>query len=335
MIVSTVLPALPAPDPAVLSEALRVPPTAAAHDRLAAALPAVNAVEYRPPGAPRPLGLPLRVIAWNAERCKYGPASAALLAATRADLVLLSEVDVGMARSGNRHTVADLAAALGLGALFGVEFVELGLGDDREQRWHAGQANDVGFHGNAILSPAPLESPCLIRLNDGGHWFTAADGDERRLGCRMALAARIPAPAGPLFAVSVHLEDRCDPAMRAAQTARLVAAVDDLAAGLPVVIGGDFNTKALPPGDVALHDPERFEPLFSVLRDAGYRWTDANTSAPTMRTRPDGTPPPPIQRLDRLFVRGLAAHQPAVLPAVDANGSAISDHEVILADLSA
>ena len=96
----------------------------------------------------------MRIAAWNAERCKYLPESAALLAGIGADVVLLSELDVGMARSGNRHTPRELARALGSGYLFGVEYVELGLGDNREKAWHAGQSNQSGLHGNGILSKA-------------------------------------------------------------------------------------------------------------------------------------------------------------------------------------
>ena len=75
-----------------------------------------------------------------------------------ADVVLLTELDVGMARSGNRHTVRELARTMGAGYAFGVEYVELGLGDDREKAWHAGESNAVGLHGNAILSKAPLDA---------------------------------------------------------------------------------------------------------------------------------------------------------------------------------
>src|SRR5262245_58412698 len=46
----------------------------------------------------------LRVIAWNAERLKHVEASADLLVRAEPDVILLSEVDHGMARSGNRHT---------------------------------------------------------------------------------------------------------------------------------------------------------------------------------------------------------------------------------------
>jgi len=74
------------------------------------------------------------------------------------------QLDIGMARSGNRHTVAELAVALGMGYAYGIEFIELGLGDEREEEWHKDERNAAGFHGNAILSRYPLNDFALIRL---------------------------------------------------------------------------------------------------------------------------------------------------------------------------
>jgi hypothetical protein len=51
---------------------------------------------------------------------------------------------------------------------------------------------------------------------------------------------------------------------------------------------------------------------------------------PTQRTRPDGTPPPPLGRLDWFFSRGLETFDPQTIPAVDDAGAAISDHEVLV-----
>ena len=129
---------LPPPDPRLLDEARTVAASPAAHDRLVAALPCLHAVERIAPAKPRTLGNRFRVAAWNAERCKFIPESAALLAGIGADVTLLSELDIGMARSGNRHTVAALSERLDAGYAFGVEYVELGLGDNREMAWHAG-----------------------------------------------------------------------------------------------------------------------------------------------------------------------------------------------------
>src|SRR6185503_17665577 len=90
---------------------------------------ALHAVEMRPPRTPQRPRHPARIAFWNAERLKYFDASAELLGGLGADVLMLCEVDVGMARTGNIHTIAALADALGVGYVFGAEFVELGLGD--------------------------------------------------------------------------------------------------------------------------------------------------------------------------------------------------------------
>ena len=95
-----------------------------------------------------------------------------------------------MARTGNRHTIADLAAALGAGYVFAVEFVELDLGDARERGWFAGETNDAGLHGAGFVSARPLLDPRLLRLENSGRWFDGAFG-ERRVGGRIAVMAAL------------------------------------------------------------------------------------------------------------------------------------------------
>lgn len=314
---------LPAPDPILLADAAFAPDDS--HDRFAAQVPALAAVEHRPAPVERPVPPRLRVAAWNAERLKHHAPSAALLRG--ADVVLLTEADIGMARSGNRHTVRDLAEALGMGWAYGVEFVELGLGDARECEWHADEDNRVGLHGNAILSRHPLLDPAIIPLDAGGTWFAGRSGNQRRLGGRMAIAARLDAKR-PLWLVAAHLESHSDAADRGRQGERLVAAIDRLVpAGAGVVLGGDFNTTEAAGSPDA---PEAVEPLFAVLRDAGFDWRRCNAPVPTQRTRPDGTPVPPFAKLDWLFTRHVEAEAPATIPAIDETGAAISDHEVVV-----
>ena len=328
------VPSLERPGRALLDEARAAPPGAASHDALAARVAAFHAIELHQPLNLVPVPHRFRVAAWNAERLKQIEASAALIRQAQADVVLLSEVDVGMARSRNRHAAADLADALGMGFIYGVEFVELGLGDKCETRWHAGEANAVGFHGNAILSRFRLADPVLVRLDEGGLWFGPGGApDQRRLGGRMALAARLADTPLPVWIAVAHLENRSDPAIRAAQMRRLLAVLDERAPGAACVLGGDLNTLALPRGDALperiLDDPSATEPLFAEMRGAGFDWRRANTRHVTSRTRPDGEPKPPFTRIDWLFARGLAVADPATLPALDREGLAISDHDLI------
>jgi len=304
---------------------------AAAHDELFRASGCLEAVEL----ATAPAGAPparLRVVAWNAERLKDLEGSVRLLAPLDADILLLTELDRGMARSGNRDTVGELSAALGMGHVFAVEYVELGLGDARERAWHEGQANRDGLHGNAILTRLPLARAGLVRLEQDGTWFLGERNGERRIGGRNAVIAEI---AG-IIHVAVHLESHADPAHRARQVRRLLQDVEAFARGGPLVIGGDFNTATVGHGQKGgveprrLLDPVPFEPLFEVMAAHGLAWEQANTMAvATQRTRPDGTPAPPFGRIDWLFTRGLEALDPATIAAVDGRGRALSDHELL------
>ena len=304
----------------------------------------LHALEVEDPPEPVPPPASLRILFWNAERLKFLDESAALLAATGADVVLLVEVDVGMARSGNRHTVRDLSAQLGMGWCFAVEFVELDLGDARERARHAGSSNDAGLHGAAILSRSPLERPALVRLESSGRRFDGGFG-ERRVGGRMALLAEVRTSRGPVLVASVHLESHTDPTDRLASTRCLLDAIDAHAPGTPVLIGGDLNSStfdletkrdveavasALTADPDRLVRPEPYEPLFAHAAARGYAWRACNLEGvATQRTRPDGTPRPPFGKIDWFLARGLVCREPAILPAVDARGTAISDHEAL------
>jgi endonuclease/exonuclease/phosphatase family metal-dependent hydrolase len=301
-------------------------------------------LEVAPPARAEKMTLdgPARVAFWNAERGKFLDASAKLLGGLNAAAYLLCELDLGMARSGQAHTARELAERLGAGYAFGVEFLELGLGDAFERSWHVGEINEAGLHGAAILSPFPLERPALIRLESDGRWFDGANG-ERRVGGRIALLATLRNGGRPVTLVDVHFESHSDPPGRAAQMERLLDAIDAYADSQPVLIGGDFNTSTLSrgwargsgekpvlPAERRL-DPVPYEPLFEIAAARGYDWRACNQlGVATERTRPDGTPRPPLGKIDWFFSRGVATSDPATVPAVDDAGIAISDHDVLV-----
>src|SRR5205814_7736067 len=140
---------------------------------------------------------------WNAERLKYFDSSAELLGGLDADVLMLCEVDVGMARTGNRHTIAALADSLGAGYVFGAEFVELGLGDLREQQWHAGETNSAGLHGAGFVARVALRRPALARLESSGRWLDRVF-HERRVGGRIPLLAELASHRGAGLLGSAH-----------------------------------------------------------------------------------------------------------------------------------
>ena len=319
-----------APTPAWRHAADAAPATA--HATLFEASGCLDAVEHASPPLAPAAGDRLRVLAWNAERLKYLGASIDLLRRLDPDILLLTELDRGMARSGNLDTPAELAAALGMAHVFAVEYIELGLGDARERTWHVGEANRDGLHGNAILSRLPIERAAMSRLDRDGTWFQGERNGERRIGGRNSAIAEI---AG-ITCVAVHLESHSDPAHRAAQTRILLDDLEAFAETGPAVIGGDFNTatvahaaKGTASPDQLL-DPVPHEPLFAVMAERGFAWEPCNTlGVATQRSRPDGTPAPPFGRIDWLFTRGLAATAPATIPATDPAGRALSDHEIL------
>ena len=304
-----------------------------------------------PPAAGDPATAPpdrLRVGAWNVERGTWLAGSGRLLRSVAADVLLLSELDVGMARSGQRHVPRELAAAAGHGYAFAVEFLELGLGGRVERERHGGEQNEVGLHGNAVLSRRPLRRPAVLRFDRSGDWFTAERG-EPRVGGRCAVAATVDGPGGgDLAVVATHLESHGDPDQRARQMAILLDAVDEYSEGGPAVVGGDLNTFSAPAVEIyssrlrrelLAGGPDRFidpvphEPLFAEAARRGFTWEEANVRAPTQRTRRDGSPRPPLMHLDWILVRGLGATGPAVVPAVDDAGLALSDHELVAVTL--
>lgn len=327
------------------------PATPGRHAQLLAELPFADAVELQPPRVGTVLGASATVVAWNLERGREVEPAARLLAASGADLALLSELDHGMARSGQHHTARELAWLLGFGYAFAVEFLELDLGGPAERAALApGARNEVGYHGNAILSRAPLARPALVRLGDDAAWFDGARG-ERRVGGRIAVLAQVELAGTPVTAAAVHLESHGDPAQRAAQLRVLLDAIDAYDAAAPVVVGGDLNTLSLGLATEAdraavaaalradperWRRPERHEPLFALAAGRGYEWRSANVlGEPTHRHATDAGSARGALKLDWLLVRGLAASQPAVIDAVHpATGRPLSDHELVRATIA-
>lgn len=309
-----------------------------AHD----SLPALAQIEVGPP-MPVASGAQgaLRVVAWNVERLRHLSATADLLMREAADVCLITEIDKGMARTGNTHRTAELSAAIGQPYAYGAEFVELDLGTEGERAAHAGEVNALGFHGNAVLSRLALHRPVLFRLEAEGHWFGWGRG-EPRVGGRIAIGGQVMLDGVAVTVIGLHLESHSDPDHRAGQMARLADLVAQYDPGAPVLIGGDVNTstRSWPERLAGLsEDPARrcdvvpHEPLFALMAAHGFDWTACNVPlAPTQRFGDSaggaacGRAP---GKIDWIFTRGLAASDPAVIPALGPDGVLLSDHDAV------
>ena len=321
------------------------PSDPAMHRRLFDRFQALREIEVGgPPPRRAAVDGPVRILCWNVERLRHLDAVETVLRRESADVALLSEVDRGMARSGNRDCIVELSQRIGQPYAYAVEFIELDLGDAREKREHAGETNLEGFHGAALVGDVELRRPFLIRIDAGGDWFDDSRG-EPRVGGTIALGAQITVAGVAVPLVNVHLESHGDPEERAGDVERLLRLVDAYDAAAPVIVGGDFNTSGLTRADrregrlswsarmrlqpQLLVRPYEAEPLFAVLAEAGYDWQACNVpDVPTTRYA-EPRAERPRTKLDWFFTRGLIAEDPEIIPALCPDGSPSSDHDAL------
>jgi exonuclease III len=172
----------------------------------------------------------------------------------------------------------DLAQALRMNYVFGVEFIELnriyiGLKklDIARPAAEAGYTFGVdpsrylGLEGTAMLSRFPIRDARIVRLPPEYDWysgeikaltemqklenwaaeklFTERVKRQVRRGSRMALVVDLEVPQSPTGLVTVvcpHLEDYTDPRGRRAQADYLLSHIKQISN--PVIVAGDFNT---------------------------------------------------------------------------------------------
>ena len=261
---------------------------------------------------PEPTG-ELVVMAYNLERGQRLDEILAWLgeSAPQADVLLLSELDRGCARTGGRHVTWEVAAALGMDFVYAVEFLEV--------RGEGGAVVEACEHGNAVLSRWPMGNVTAYRHSENVSWYTPPEsrGDAwaTRLGGRIAVAADILVGDQIVHLTSVHLASGVfDQAVRAAQAAETVARNAD--APGPVIIGGDTNA-GLYVAD--LRSGEDNDTVTQAWLAAGY--ADAHEGLPT-----DARVTAPAYGfvLDLIFGRGVRFSEPAIC-STEACG-ALSDH---------
>ena len=249
----------------------------------------------------------IRVVHWNLEHGnRFDEITHALTThpdLIHPDLLSLNEVDLGMARSGNRDIAAELGQRLGLHAAWAAMFLESTKGRDDDHVGAVDEDNRESLFGLALLSRWPIASARCVPLP--GPEAMQFDR-ERMMGRYVALVCEIAHPVTPFTAVTVHLEVHRSRAHRAVQMRMLLDALDGSLA--PVVLAGDWNTHTFDRGrrrtvaraawalvthptpvlSQRLQRPDRGahrEPLFDALQRAGFAWEPYVDEAPTLQLR--------------------------------------------------
>jgi endonuclease/exonuclease/phosphatase family metal-dependent hydrolase len=191
-------------------------------------------------GKPLPRGA-VRATAWNIERGIRLDEIIRVLGRHevlgRSDVLLLTELDYGMARSGNRHVAREIAEGLSVAYAFAPCYVNLSKGSGLESG--AEGENAGALHGNAVLSRWPVRGAWSVALPNGKDKMR---GREKRLGSQRAVVCEVEHPAGLFRAVSLHLDAHSSQRHRARQMKVVLDFLDGLKPRLPVVVGGDWNT---------------------------------------------------------------------------------------------
>ena len=154
-----------------------------------------------------------------------------------ADILLLSELDCGMARTQNRFVAREIASALGMNYAFAPCYLALTKGAGLEKQTCGD--NRESLHGNAVLSRFPMGRVHSLALPNGKDKMK---GGEKRIGSQRAVIADIEHPAGLCRAVSLHLDAHSSQHHRYLQMRRVLDHLENLQPQIPVLIGGDWNT---------------------------------------------------------------------------------------------
>ena len=152
------------------------------------------------------------------------------------DVMLLTELDYGMARSGNRFVAREIAGRLKLNYAFATVYIALQKGSGVESESEGDNTRSI--HGLAMFSKWPMKNVHAIPIPNGKDKMW---GKEKRLGSLRALFADIEHPVGEFRAVTIHLDAHCSRAHRRMQMKLILDHLDTLPR-LPTLIGGDWNT---------------------------------------------------------------------------------------------
>jgi endonuclease/exonuclease/phosphatase family metal-dependent hydrolase len=227
----------------------------------------------------------LRIVDWNIDRGLQLQAVIDFLASTKADILLLQEVDLNARRTHHLNIAEEIARKLQMDYVFGREFQEL----------VQGSKVSPAYHGQATLSKWPILNPRLVHFSRQSNfwqprWFLPRiEPFQERLGGRIALVAEINVGGSKLVTYNLHLESRSNDGLRLAQLQEVLSDAARQAPRCSLVVAGDFNL------DASKNNAA------SAFATAGFE--DA-IATPRMPTTPSRRLLEPGRRIDWAFVRG-------------------------------
>jgi len=185
---------------------------------------------FRPGGS-------IQVVDWNINRGLKLGGVVDFLASTKADLILLQEIDLNARRTHQLNVAREIALKLELNYVFGREFQELTQGTQ----------TSPAFHGQATFSPWPLSNPRVIRFRQQSNfwhprWFLPdIEPFQERIGGRMALVCTVSFGGRTLMTYNLHLESRGNDALRCSQLDECLKDAGSYKSTTPMILAGDFN----------------------------------------------------------------------------------------------
>ncbi|MDP6041689.1 MAG: hypothetical protein QGG64_24295 [Candidatus Latescibacteria bacterium] len=200
---------------------------------------AINGIAYRNTITNTP-GDIVRVVAWNIERGLKLDGIIHLLKThpglSKADILLITEADIGMGRTQNRDVPLELANALNMNYVFAPCFLALEKGDIGEQDHDT--PNALALHGISILSRFPIQSCQVVPLPMFKDVFNEL---EKRLGSRKGLICTMQLDNRTYDFAVTHLELATSASQRGKQMTTMINALQQSDAEAQL-LGGDFNT---------------------------------------------------------------------------------------------
>lgn len=196
----------------------------------------------------------------------------------QSNVLILTEMDIGIQRSGYINAAGEIAKALKMNYAYGSQYLEidpvlLGMEKAMKDETHASKTHDFdvdparykGVFGSAVLSRYPIKNVEVFQLkNQGYDWYTGEKPKisvvektrrfgskflfwneltrELKVGGRIFFRVDLEVPELPektLSIINVHLEIKCQPEARELQMLEILSYIRKIKH--PVILMGDFN----------------------------------------------------------------------------------------------